>query len=216
MTYDPQIPLVTESPLTSASPVQINFDQFAKVFSVLAGGLFNNHVPINNSNQGKHGAVIMQKQSADPGVTEDLTVLYAKDATSNLSTEPQIFVQIPKFLPTNKDPTNATNAPMQLTYNSVGVAGPVYYSFLPGGYLVYFGMQTAVAVSPTTITIAPIPKSLLIAIANPNTLELGTTHRPMKISTNITSPSTFNVYSTPGSSGSPATYDFSWFAIGVA
>lgn len=216
MTYDPQIPLVTESPSTSASPIQVNFDQFAKVFSQLVGGLFLNHIPFKNANQGKHAAVVMQKQTADPGVTENLTALYAKDATSNLSTEPQLFVQIPKFLPTNKDPIDAPNTPMQLTYNSVGLAGPVYYSFMPGGWIVYFGRETGIAVSPKTITIAPIPKILFVTFANPNTLELGGDHRPMKISTNITSMSTFDVYSTPGSSGSPANYDFSWFALGVA
>lgn len=216
MTYDPQIPLVTESPLTSASPIQINFDQFAKIFSVLAGGLFINHVPFNNANQGQHGAMIFQKQIADLGVTQDLDVLYAKDYVGKVSTEPQLYAQIPEFLPTSLDTTNAPNTPMQLTYNSVGTAGPLYYSFLPGGYLVYFGMVTGTNFTAYPLIMSPTPKSLLIAIANPNTVEINSQHRPMKISTAITSNDTFFVNSTVGTSPSPATYDFTWFAVGVA
>jgi hypothetical protein len=116
-------------------------------------------------------------------------------------------------LPTGQDPVNAENTPMQLTYNSVGTAGPVFYSFLPGGYLVYFGKISATNLNPQTITLSPVPSSLLIAIANPNTVESNGTHRPIKISTNITSPSTFNVYA---DFAPLASYDFSWFAIGVA
>jgi hypothetical protein len=216
MTYDPQIPLVTESPLTSASPIQINFDQFAKVFSVLAGGLSRNHVPFNNANQGQHGAVIFQKQTADLGVTQDLDVLYAKDYVGKVSTEPQLYVQIPKFLPTSLDTTEAPNTPMQLTYNSVGTAGPIYYSFMPGGYLVYFGMVIGTNFTSYPLVMSPTPKSLLIAIANPNTVETNSTHRPMKISTAITSNDTFFVNGTPGGPNCPAVYSFTWFAIGIA
>lgn len=216
MTYDPQIPLVTESPSTSANPIQVNFDQFAKIFSVLTGGLFYNHIPFNNANQGKHAAVILQKQTTDPGVTEDLTVLYAKDAVSKASTEPQIYAQIPKFLPTNLDSTNAPNAPMQLTYNSVGIAGPMYYSFLPGGYIIYFGMILATSSIPHTITLSPVPTTTLACFAFPQTIQLNSTHRPLKISVfnNQPAPGSFNVY-TEFTTGITQ-YDFSWLAIAKA
>jgi len=213
MTYDPQIPLSTESPQTSASPVQVNFDQFAAIFSKLALGVFYNHMPFNSSSQGKHAAMILQNQTLDPGVTEDLGVLYSKNATSAASTEPQLFAQIPKFLPTQTDTTDAPNAPMQLTYNSVNTAGPVYYSFLPGGYIFYFGLVTATNLVPHTITLTPAPTQILVAIANPNTVETGSEHRPLKISTNITAANTFDVYA----SFSPlAQYDFSWMAVAIA
>lgn len=214
MTFNPNIPEVTESPLTSASPVQINFSQFAAIFSNLVGGVFNNHLPFNNANQGKHGAVIFQNQALDPGIDQDLSALYAKNAISAVSPsgQPQLFAQITKFLPTAFDTTDAANIPMQLTYNSVGTSAPVYYSFLPGGYLIYFGMQTAVSASPQLVTLTPAPSSLLIAIANPNTVEINSGHRPLKISTVILTPSTFNVYADFSTTGQ---YDFSWLAIGV-
>lgn len=210
MTYNPQIPLSTESPQTSASPIQVNFDQLNSIFSVLSGGVFLNHMPFDDAQVGKHGALIIQKQTLDPGVDEDEGVLYAKDATSAAGTQPQLFAQIPKFLPTNVDTTDAPNTPMQLTYNSVNTAGPVYYSFLPGGYLFFFGMVTATNLVPHTITLSPAPTKILMAIANPNTVETGSTHRPLKISTNITSATTFDVYA----SFSPLPqYDFSWMAV---
>lgn len=195
MTYDPQIPLVTESPKTSASPIQVNFSQFAAIFSKLIGGVEYNHMPFNNSQQGKHAAVLMQNQSTDLGVTEDLDVLYSKNATSHVSTEPQLFVQIPKFLPTNLDSTDAPNTPMQLTYNSVGLSGPIYYSFIPGGYLVYFGNVLA-AGSPHLITLSPVPTEIVTAIATPNTVETDSTHQPIKISVVVTNPDKINVYTT--------------------
>ncbi len=214
MTYNPNIPEVTESPLTSASPVQVNFAQFGAIFSNLIGGVFNNHLPFNDANQGKHGAVIFQNQTLDPGVDQDLSALYSKNAISAVSPsgEPQLFAQIAKFLPTATDTTDATNAPMQLTYNSVGLTGPVYYSFLPGGYIIYFGMKTAVVATPELVTLTPVPSSLIIAIANPNTVENNSGHRALKISTVILTPSTFNVYADFSTVGQ---YDFSWLAIGV-
>lgn len=210
MTYDPQIPLVTKSPNDSASPIQVNFSQFAAIFSNLAGGVTYNHLPFNNTQQGKHGAVLFQNQSADPGITGDLAVLYAKNATSNTSTEPQLFAQIPKFLPTDNDTTNAENTPMQLTFNSVNIAGPVYYSFLPGGYIFYFGNVTTNN-DIEQITLAPIPTELLVMIATPNTVESSSPNRPIKISVNKISNSIFNVYTTFAGSRS-----FNWFAIGRA
>lgn len=212
MTYDPQIPVVTESPSTSASPIQVNFSQFSQIFGALTGGIYYNHISIGKSGQGKHGAVIFQEQSVNPVVDQDLVALYAKEYISHTSTEPQLFATIPKFLPTAQDTTQADNSPMQLTFNSVGLTGPlVYYSFLPGGYIIYFGSVAAVGVSPNTVTLSPVPTSLLLAIACPNTVESGSEHRPVKISTNITSPSTFDVYSVI-----TAGYDYNWFAIGIA
>jgi hypothetical protein len=50
-----------------------------------------------------------------------------------------------------------------------------------------------------------------VAIATPNTVEINSAHKPIKISTDIISNSTFNVYSTFAGSRT-----FNWFAIGRA
>ena len=156
MTYNPEIPLETESPFNSASPIQVNFSQFASVFAL-------NHIAINDTNQGKHGTVIMQKQIVDPSVEIDESILYCKNATTKAGTQPQLFSKIQKFLPNTADTTTANNDPIQLTYNSVGLTAPIYYSFLPGGYLIYFGT----ALKNATITLLPSPTKILCATVFP-------------------------------------------------
>jgi hypothetical protein len=216
MTYNPEQPLVTDTPQISAPFIQVNFAQFAAIFSKLIGGVNYNHMPMNDENQGKHAAMIFENQILDPGVEGDLTVLYSKDAASHASTEPQLFAQIPKFLPTDLDTTNAPNDPMQLTYNSVNTAGPMYYTFLPGGYIVYFGMVIATALIPYTITLSPVPSEVISIFAFPQTVDLTSAHQPLKISVfnNQPAPGSFNVYTI-----FPAGinfYDFSWMAIAKA
>jgi hypothetical protein len=151
MTYNPEIPIETASPNDSASPIQVNFSQFASIFAL-------NHIAMNNTNQGKHGTVIMQKQTDDPSVAIDESILYCKNATTKAGTQPQLFSRIQKFLP-----NDGANDPVQLTYNSVGLTAPIYYSFLPGGYLIYFGS----AVKGATVTLTPTPTKILCAQAFP-------------------------------------------------
>lgn len=195
MTYNPEIPLVTSSPKDSASPIQVNFSQISSIFSSTVGGVTYNHIPFNNQSQGKHAAVLFQNQTNAPGVTQDLVALYSNSVTSNISTEPQLFVQIPKFLPTDEDTTPALNTPMQLTYNKVNIAGPIYQSFLSGGYIVYFG-NVSTLLSPYTITLSPVPTKILCAIAMPNTVQTNSTHQPIPISTVISGNSVVAVYTT--------------------
>lgn len=166
MTYNPIVPLSSESPNTSASPIQVNFSKFASIFSSTAAGIIYNHMPMNDFHQGKHAAVIMQNQSGDPGVTGNQTVLYAKNATAVTGgTQPNLFAQIPKFLPTNLDRTNAANTGMQLTYPTVSKIPPLYQSFLPGGYILYFGSTVVSGGPPRTflITLIPTPSEILCA-----------------------------------------------------
>ncbi len=167
MTYDPTTPLVASSPLTSASPIQVNFSQFASIFSNLSGGVIYNHMPLNDQNQGKHAAILMQKQVSAPGVTDDLVSLFCMDATSAAGTLPQLWMQIQKFLPTELDGNTSPNNPMQITYNSVGTSGPNFYSFLPGSptaYILYFGTTTT---KNSPITLSPAPTKVIWAQAFP-------------------------------------------------
>src|SRR6186713_2669478 len=132
MTFSPTTPQSQPSPAATQAQIQTNFAEYARIFAL-------NHSAVNTSNQGDHEGVILTRQTVDPGVTEDLEAVYCKDATSKAGTQPQLFAKIKKFLPNSKDTQNAPNIPMQLTYNAVNVAGPQYQSFLPGGYLLYFG-----------------------------------------------------------------------------
>jgi len=197
MTYSITKPDAGPSPEIDVVQIMTNFATFAT-------GLSANHTELNDPNQGDHENVILTLQTDDPGVTQDLTVLYCKNAPSQAGTQPQLFVQIPKFLPTDNDSTNAPNEPMQLTYNSVNIAGPVYQSFLPGGYLIYFGSTTNITVP---ITLSPAPTKILVAIATPNNLKVSNP-TPFFVSTTILSNTQFMI-----NSNATGTYSFGWMAI---
>lgn len=203
MTFDPNTPQPQPSPAATQSQIQTNFAQFATVFAV-------NHTALNNSHQGDHEAVIMQVQTDDPGVTQDLVALYCKNATSQAGTQPQLFAQIKEFLPTSLDTTTAPNTPMQMTYNSVNTAGPQYQSFLVGGLLVFFGSVTGVNV-PVTITLSPSPSVIQVAIAIPTALS-PPNNFPDTVNTQIISASQFKINSTNALPGDL----FYWIAIGAA
>lgn len=197
MTYVPNTPQPQPSPAATQAQIQTNFAQYALKFLV-------NHTPLNNSNQGDHESVILENQSVDPGVTQDLVAVYCKNATSQAGTQPQLFAQIKKFLPTNLDSTNAPNTPMQLTYNSVNTSGPQYQSFLVGGLLFFFGSTNNIS---STITLSPSPSSLQIAIAVATNFNGGS---PNNVTTNITQPNKFKINSTFAVGGDT----FYWVAIG--
>lgn len=172
MTFNPDTPAPLESPLNTATPIQLNFAEYAAIFSQTVGGVIYNHMPFNDPNKGKHAAVIFQEQTGDPGIVGDMIALYNKQAPSALGSQDQLFIQIPQFLPTNTDPTPAPNDPMQLTYNQVNTAGPIYQSFLIGGYLLFFGQAISGGSTPTTptfaqITLSPMPTKILCVEAYP-------------------------------------------------
>jgi hypothetical protein len=219
LTFSNTKPDSGKSPKIDVTQLQTDFSEWARIWAI-------NHTPMNNRNQGDHANVIFTLQTSDPGVTQDLDVLYIKNVVTNSTPapgQPQLFVQIPKFLPTKDDPTAAPNAPMQLTFNSVNTSGPVYQSFLPGGYLLYFGSTSNIAVP---ITLVPAPTKILVAIAtannmNPPTLVPGGSFGgdivtlPYDVWTTITNNSTFKINSNLNLSGPVVAYSFGWVAIAL-
>lgn len=199
MTYVPDTPQAEPSPSTTQAQIQTNFAQFAAKFLI-------NHSAMNSSSQGDHQAVILENQSEDPGVTQDQVTLFCKNATSQSGTEPQLFAQIKKFLPTSNDGTDAPNDPMQLTYNAVNTIGPnQFQSFLIGGFLLHFGTVTATG----TVTLSPAPSRIIIAIAQPNNIQSGI---PNTVSTQVLNNSQFNILS----STATGVFSFTWLTISRA
>lgn len=214
MTYIKDKPDSGPSPAIDAATIRGNFTDYGNVFD-------NNHVALNDRNQGAHTQIIYQKQSSDPGVTEDLAVIYAKDATSNASSEPQLFAQIPQFLPNQYDSTPAPNVGMQLTHNTVNTTGPnQFYTFLPGGYLLFTGIVTGNSVpnvlTSLSITLSPSPTKILAAIATPNTLTSVGTPTPFTVSTTIDSQNQFTIYSTANGPSPSIPYQFTYTVMAKA
>jgi hypothetical protein len=208
MSYSPTKPDAGKSPLIDVVQIKNDFSAWNTVFSTIIAGLTYNHTAMNSPNQGNHESVIMQLQASDPGVTQDLAVLYCKNAASFVGTQPQLVVQIPKFLPNQNDATNAPNQDMQLSYNSVNIAGPVYQSFLQCGYLIYFGSTSDITVN---IVLSPAPTKILTAIATPNNLTTVGTPIPFFASTTILSNTSFRI-----NSNATGAYSFGWIAIASA
>lgn len=165
------------SPSADASNIQGNFDFWDTAFAV-------NHVAINESFQGDHTYVVFQKLSSNPKVSGNHNTLFAVNATSKVDTQPQLFFKMPKYY------TKIENNAMQMTYNQVNVAGPQFQSFLPGGYLLYFGSESNINLS-VTITLVPEPKEILLAIATPN--NLSGSGPPFDVRTTILTNKTFKI-----------------------
>jgi hypothetical protein len=202
MTYSPVKPDSGPSPKIDAPQIQTNFSKFASIFSKTVIGVIYNHTAMNDSNQGDHESIILEKQLNDPGVTQNLDVIYCKDVTSKASIQPQLFVQIPKFL-SNEIP----NTPMQLTYNTVNIIGPnQFQSFLPGGYILYFGTTANIAVN---ITLVPAPTQILLANSTATNMTAGLGAIPFDVSTTIISNDTFKI----NSATAVGAYTFLWMAI---
>ncbi len=212
MSYTITKPDAGPSPALDAVNIRNNFSTFAAALVI-------NHLAMNDSKQGFHSNIVLNKQASDPTIEGPEAILFAKDSTSNAGTQPQLFVKIPVFLPTGSDTTIAVNDPMQLTYDTVNTSGTVtadytiYQSFLIGKYLFYFGFCTNIA---ATITLSPSPSSLILAIASPNTVKTVSNFAPYDCSTQILTSSTFKINSTLNGSGPVNPYSFCFFAIGSA
>ncbi len=191
--YDPNIPEDLPPGNIIVDQIRSNFSQFATIFA-------NNHSALNSSNQGKHTNVLLQQQLAPPVVNGNFNSLYCKPVLSNSSISEQLFVRIPQFLP-----PEFPNNPMQLTFNSVNIGGPVYQSFMAGGYIIYFGTVAAV---PATITLSPKPSLILCAIANVNDFPSFPVNAAVLVN--------LNNFQFTISSGNPGAYRVSWLAIGKA
>lgn len=204
MTYVDNKPDAGVSPFLDVSIIQGNFATFDSVFAA-------NHTPLNDPSQGKHEAIIFEQTPDDPEVIAGSNFLYSQQIENNIGTEPQLLIRVPKFLPDQFNTRNAPNNPMQLTYSQVNTAGPVYQSFLIGGYVIYFGQTSNIT---NVINLAPAPSAILSAIASPHNMTSGsTTSVPYNASVTILSNSSFRINSTLNGSGSVVSYLFTYVVI---
>ena len=193
MTYSPNIPTDLPSPSIAVNFIKTNFSQFLTVFA-------NNHVTINDSNQGKHANVIFQQQ-VTPTITGNYDAIYGQQISSFPGMFQGLFVKTPQFLP---DPTQ--NLPFQLTYFITNTTGPVYQTFLPGGYVVYFGTTSNIAL---TISLSPQPTKILCVIPNANNFTTVGSPIPFDSSVTVLNNFQFKI----NSQTATGVYTFTWMAI---
>lgn len=200
MTYIPGIPQDTPPPAEIAAQIRQNFTTFGTSFAA-------DHSAMNSRNQGKHEATYMQSQSVDPDITGDFVGVFAKVVLSAAGPFEALFAKIPQFLP-NDEP----NTPQQLTYFTTNTAGPIYQSFLPGGYVLYLGSTTT---NPTVINLSPVPSELLCVIAQSNTMTTAGDQIAVDVSVTPTpgNPAQFTINSAIAGTASALTFRFSWLAI---
>jgi hypothetical protein len=197
MTYVITKPDSGPSPKLDAPIIQNNFSQYGTVFS-------KNHTSLKERNPGDHEAVIIEHQLTDPGVTQNLDVLYNFNLPYFSGSSPQLCVQIPKFLPSSADPTNAKNQRMQLTQRQVNTTGPnQYQSFLAGNYYVYFGSTNSIA---SNIVLSPVPTNIVLANATPSGRDGSGV--PLTVSTTIINNASFKINSNGGGT-------FYWWALAI-
>lgn len=197
MTYSTVKPDAGPSPSLDVGQIKTNYSTYLTVFG-------RQHLTLNDPKMGQHKVITMQKQDDDLPVLKNSVVMYPKNVTSKVNTQPQLFFRIPKFLP-NEVP----NTPMQLTYNTVNTAGPVYQSFIPGGYLLFMGMVTDISFD---ITLPTDTNGILVAIAASNTVK-GATRIQNTVYTKVLTTSSFKIGSNLAT-GTP--YSFSYIVIARA
>lgn len=196
MSFNPNIPQVTDPILQSSRQIKANFQEIASAFST-------NHVDLAASNtmQGQHNSLTCRPQNDDPTTSPIQNALYNK----LVSGIPQLFYR------PNNDQT-----PIQMTQSSIKVDSSfTQYTFIAGPFYVYAGR----VVNPTqgqTVTLSP-GTTLLHVDVIPTTHINPTFHPnifvpPRAIATNLTGTS-FNISFAQNVLG--GLFDVYYTAIGV-
>ncbi len=205
MTYNPNQPSSSSSPTSSVASIRTNYAIFASIFSNQVLGINYNHMPLNDVNQGKHAAVMMLNVGVPYPASLSGTVLGLKSVnTVGAGNHPQLFVKVPRFLPTTLDTTpQPQTSEMQLTYNVVNLAGPIFQSFLPGGYILYMATTTTTG---SNITVTPTPTKIVMVQAVCQATRVSKI--PFQCNVTVTQPDKFLI-----TSDAPALSNFRYMVI---
>ena len=146
--YNPNCPQrTTDSYATTQPQLQANFQ-------VLYNAFMMNHVALDSStNVGTHNVIQLYEQSNEQQTGTTQISVYTKDVEGQTD---QLFMRYP---------TNGTE--FQLTNYQIYSPGPnAFFSFLPGGILIYFGISTN---GQNTIYLTPnVTKNVMGMSLSPN------------------------------------------------
>ncbi len=152
ISYNANIPLVTDKRAQSQAQIRANFQAIASTFD-------NNHASLTGDQpQGMHNVITLRPQAIDPTTAATETAIYNK----LVSTLPQIF-----FAPSN------AQTPIQMTYSSVKAdMTNTQRSFVAGPFIVYSGLVT----NPTNgqlVTLTPGSQLIYVDLTTANPLDGG-------------------------------------------
>lgn len=179
--------------LQSQSQIKANFQAINNVFA-------ENHIALNQENEGKHSLIDFQQNSGvDPATGADQVALYTK-----LVGGPGVPVLF--YRPHN----SAT--PIQMTYSSINtnIASTDQYTFMAGPFIIYIGfIKSALNGTPKNLT----PSSTLLYVHTTGILASNPTKLPVPCIGEITGAGQFTIRFT--NSGTPPNMDIYYFAVGI-
>lgn len=157
--YDPNTP-----------SVKLNFAdwqiQFIQNFTQLASAFSQNHIPLDDAtvaNRGNHTYIQMPEQTTDSQTGSSEFSIFSKNVESQTD---QVFFTYPG----NSPVVQFTN--YQIYNLNTDVQHIPYFTFLPGGLLIYFGIFLGLGKNKNTLILNPPVAKNIISI---NLCPIGTT-----------------------------------------
>ena len=138
MTYNPNIPLATQTIASTQSPIQTNFTQ---INSASSGFAVDHQTLTDNVNGGKHNQISFLQQSGDPTAANNINFLYEKSSGG----KNELFM---------RRASNDGSAVIQMTYGTPS-GTTTGSSFLPGGFTIAWGVSGATG-NNGSVTIAAL------------------------------------------------------------
>lgn len=189
MSFNPNIPVVTDQILQSFSQMRANFQSIYNAYAT-------NHVKLDSDqeNAGMHNVLTLRPQS-DPVTAANQVAIYNK----LVGGIPQLF-----YAP------NSAQTPIQMTYSSIKAdSSNTQYSFVAGPFVIYGGFISS-PTSGTVVTLTP-GSTLLYADITVANMKIQTIFIPLAIPTNLTGNSFTITYQ---GTFLPGSFDIYYFAIG--
>lgn len=145
MSFNPNIPLVTDKMLASQPQLRANFQQMNTVFG-------ENHATFTSDStiRGMHNELSLYQQAGDPTTAANQVALYTKA----VSARSLVFYR----------PASDATA-IQLTYPSISTDPTLsqQYSFVAGPFVIYGGLLTG-ATNGQVITLTPTSTLLFVGV----------------------------------------------------
>jgi hypothetical protein len=193
MSFNPNIPIVTDPILQSQRQIRANFQAMAAAWSV-------NHTQLtgNMDLQGMHNNFSLRPQTPDPATGATEVGLYNKIVSSI----PQLF-----FRPNNSQTS------IQMSYQNVKVDdSDTQFTFMAGPFIIYAG-KIIQPVNGVLVVLSPGSSLIHIDLIATN-IKIVPTIPPTAVATNLSGMS-FNVQYQMIASGQPIPFDLFYFGVGL-